>query len=124
MVYSPPRLTLVRYLPCDVLTQIVSISISNRYACHTLVVILFIIGMVIFPNPLSRLCIIEITQYYIVEREKSFKHIDYDKGDTYKKIRIDQGKFPYALVIDTQLNSLSQETQVCINVLQVEYIYH
>ena len=54
MVYSPPRLTLVRYLPCDVLNQMVSIGISNRYASRRLVVILFIIGMVSLPNPLQQ----------------------------------------------------------------------
>ena len=59
-----------------------------------------------------------------MEIEKSFKHIDYDKGDTYKKIHIGHCKFPCALVnVVTQLNSLNQETQLCINVLQVEYIY-
>ena len=54
---------------------------------------------------------------------KNHLNISIDISDTYKEIHINQGKFRCALVIDTQLNSLSQETQVCINVLQVEYIY-
>ena len=46
-----------------------------------------------------------------------------DTCDTYKEVRIDQCKFPCALVIvGTQPNFLSQETQVCIFMLQVEYI--
>ena len=48
MVNSPPSLTPLRYLPCDVFNQMV--SISNRYARHRLVVILLIIGMISLPN--------------------------------------------------------------------------
>ena len=52
MVNTPPRLTPFRYLPHDVLNQMV--SISNRYARHRLVVILLIIGMISLPNPLQQ----------------------------------------------------------------------
>ena len=48
MVNTPPRLTPLRYLPRDVLNQMV--SISNRYARHRLVIILLIIGMINLPN--------------------------------------------------------------------------
>ena len=48
MVNTPPWLTPLRYLPRDVLNQMV--SIINRYARHRLVVILLIIGMISLPN--------------------------------------------------------------------------
>ena len=48
MVNTPPRLTPLRYLSCDVLNQMV--SISNKYAHHKLVVILLIIGMISLSN--------------------------------------------------------------------------
>ena len=52
MVNTPPRLTPLRYLPHDVLNQMV--SISNRYARHRLVIILLIIGMISLPNPFQQ----------------------------------------------------------------------
>ena len=44
MVYTPPSLTPLKYLPYDVLNQMV--SLSNMYARGSLVLILFVIGMV------------------------------------------------------------------------------
>ena len=48
MVYTPSKLTSLKYLPHDVFNQMV--SISNRYARHRLVVILLIIGMISLLN--------------------------------------------------------------------------
>ena len=123
MVNTPPRLTPLRYLPRDVLNQMV--SISNRYTCHRLVLILLIIGMISLPN-LFQQTLYNRNNTHKIRKFKYKNHVNIltKTGDTYKEVCIAQCKFPCALVIvGTQPNSLSQETQVCIYMLQVEYIY-
>ena len=52
MVNTPPRFTPLKYFPCDVLNQMV--SISKRYAHHRLLFILLIIGMISLLNPFQQ----------------------------------------------------------------------
>ena len=75
MVYTPPRLTPLRYLPRDFLNQMV--NINNKYACGKLVFILLVIEMVNLPNPfLQILYNTNKISGKKVEIEKSFKHTD------------------------------------------------